>query len=567
MDIRWNIQKSDPILVKKLSEELGVNEIVAHLLVLRGINTYDEAKKFFRPQISDLHDPFLMKGMNEAVDRIQSALKNDEKILIYGDYDVDGTTSVAMMYDFLNRFTKNVGYYIPDRYEEGYGISFKGIDYAQHEEFSLIIALDCGIRAVKQVEYASNKDIDFIICDHHTPGLNIPRAISVLNPKQSDCKYPYKELSGCGVGFKLIQAICKRKKIDFNEIGEYLDLLAVSIGADIVEVTGENRVLAFYGMRVINQSPRAGLKALIERSGKAGKLSIRDVIFGIAPRINAAGRIEHGKKAVEILIEEDIEKAKILADAIETHNQERKELDQNITKEALLMIDEKKKSTVVYSSDWHKGVVGIVASRLIEKHYKPTIVLSENDQELTGSARSVKGFDLYEALLKCEHLLEKFGGHKYAAGLTIKKQNLDSFISEFEKVVSSSITEEQQIAEIEVDLEIDINEITPKLYRIIKQFAPFGPKNRIPNFVSRNVTDSGKGKRVGEEKSHLRLVLNTSTKPITSIGFRMGEELIKTENNQEFDICYSVDENTWSGRTSMQLRLKGIKQSVKVSPK
>ena len=559
MDVRWNIQKPNSILVKKLSEDLGVNEIVAHLLVLRGITTYDEAKKFFRPQISDLHDPFLLKGMNEAVDRIQLAIKKQEKILIYGDYDVDGTTSVSMMYSFLNRFTTKIGFYIPDRYEEGYGISFKGIDFAQHEEFSLIIALDCGIRAVKQVEYASNKDIDLIICDHHTPGLNIPRAISVINPKQSDCSYPYKELSGCGVGFKLIQAISKTQKIDFNEIGEYLDLLALSIGADIVELTGENRVFAFYGMRVINKSPRAGLRALIERSGKTGELSMSDVVFGIAPRINAAGRIEHGKRAVEILIEQDIEKARILADGIETYNKDRKELDQNITKEALLMINENKKSTVVYSSDWHKGVVGIVASRLIEKYYKPTIVLSEKNGELTGSARSVKGFDLYEALLKCEHLLEKFGGHKYAAGLTIKKQNLDPFITEFEKVVSSSITEEQQVAEIDVDLEIDINEITPKLYRIIKQFAPFGPKNRAPNFVSRNVTDSGKGKRVGEDKSHLRLVLNTSTKTITSIGFRMGEELSKTENKQEFDICYSVDENTWNGRTSIQLRLKGIK--------
>jgi len=565
MDVRWNIQRFDSTLVKKLSQELGVNEIIAQLLVIRGITTYEEAKKFFRPQISDLHDPFLLKGMYEAVERIELALKKGEKILIYGDYDVDGTTSVAMMYNFLNRFTTNIGYYIPDRYKEGYGISFKGIDYAQLENFSLIIALDCGIRAVKQVEYASNKDIDFIICDHHTPGVNVPRAISVLNPKQIDCKYPYKELSGCGVGFKLIQAICKTKNIDFSEIGEYLDLLAVSIGADIVEVTGENRVLAFYGMRVINQSPRAGLRALIEKSRKTGELSISDVVFGIAPRINAAGRIEHGKLAVEILIEQDFEKAKVLAEAIEVHNTERKELDQNITKEALLMIDSNKKSTVVYSPDWHKGVVGIVASRLIEKHYKPTIVLSEKDDELIGSARSVKGFDLYDALLKCEHLLEKFGGHKYAAGLTIKKKNLEAFIFEFEKVVSSSITEEQQISEIEVDLEIDIDDITPKLYRIIKQFSPFGPNNRTPNFVTRNVTDTGKGRRVGADKSHLRLELITSNEPIASIGYRMGEELIKTENNQEFDICYSIDKNYWNGRSSLQLRLKGIKPSIKIS--
>lgn len=559
MEVKWKIQKSDQNLVTQLSEELGVNKIVAHLLVLRGISTFDEAKKFFRPQISDLHDPFLLKGMGKAVERIELALKRGEKILVYGDYDVDGTTSVSMMYSYLNRFTDKIGYYIPDRYDEGYGISFKGIDHAQIEEYTLIIALDCGIRDVKQVEYASNKGIDFIICDHHTPGVNTPRAVSVLNPKQKDCNYPYKELSGCGVGFKLIQAISEKRNIDFNEIGEYLDLLALSIGADIVEMTGENKVLAFYGMRVINQSPRMGLKALIEKSGKSGDLSMSDVVFGIAPRINAAGRIEHGKRAVEILIEKDIEKAKELAEGIETHNNERKELDQRITKEALKMIDENKKSTVVYSSDWHKGVVGIVASRLIEKYYKPTIVLSEKDGELTGSARSVKGFDLYEALLKCEHLLEKFGGHKYAAGLTVKKQNLESFILEFEKVVSETITKEQLEAEIDVDLEIDIDDVTPKLYRIIKQFAPFGPKNRTPTFVSRNVTDSGKGKIVGEDKSHLRLVLNTSKNPITSIGFRMAEEFEKTNDSKEFDICYSVDENYWNGITSLQLRLKGIK--------
>ena len=391
MEVNWTIQKSDKEIVKKLSLDLGVNEIVAHLLVVRGITTYDMAKSFFRPQISDLHSPFLMKGMEDAIERIELAIKKGEKILIYGDYDVDGTTSVAMMYSFLSRFTDKIGYYIPDRYDEGYGISFKGIDYAQLEEYSLIIALDCGIRAVKQVEYASNKQIDFIICDHHTPGVNIPRAISILNPKQSDCEYPYKELSGCGVGFKLIQGLSEKRGIDFNEIGEYLDLLAVSIGADIVEMTGENRVLAFYGIRVINESPRVGLKALIEKSGKQTPLTITDVVFGIAPRINAAGRIEHGKRAVQLLIETNESKAKDFAEGIENHNTERKELDQNITNEALEMIDDSKKSTVVYSSDWHKGVVGIVASRLIENYYKPTIVLSEKDGELTGSAKNNSG--------------------------------------------------------------------------------------------------------------------------------------------------------------------------------
>ena len=559
METLWNIQNLDTKQVKQLAEELGVNEIVAHLLLLRGITNYEDAKKFFRPQISHLHNPFLMKGMQDAVDRIELALKKGEKILIYGDYDVDGTTSVSMMFCFLSRFTDKIGYYIPDRYDEGYGISFKGIDFAQTEEYSLIIALDCGIRAVKQIEYASVKEIDFIICDHHTPGVNIPRAISILNPKQEDCNYPFKELSGCGVGFKLIQAISEKRDIDFNEIGEYLDLLAVSIGADIVEMRDENRVLAFFGMKIINQSPRSGLKALIEKSGKTGVLSISDVVFGIAPRINAAGRIDHGKRAVQILVESNLDKARELSEGIENHNIERKELDQNITKEALEMIDENKKSTVVYSKSWHKGVVGIVASRLIEKHYKPTIVLSEKDGELTGSARSVKGFNLYDALLKCEHLLEKFGGHKYAAGLTVKKQNLDSFIKEFEKVVAATITKDQLVAEIEVDMQIELDEVNDKLYRIIKQFAPFGPMNRTPNFITKLVTDSGKGRKVGEDKTHLRLTLNNSNKDLVSIGFGMGEDFDKITENKPFDICYSIDENTWKGQTSLQLRLKGIK--------
>ncbi|MGY8987315.1 MAG: single-stranded-DNA-specific exonuclease RecJ [Flavobacteriales bacterium] len=560
MEKKWTLQKSDENLVENLSAELKVNKIVAHLLVLRGISTYDQAEKFFRPDIKDLHDPFLMKGMKDAVDRIELALKKGEKILVYGDYDVDGTTSVSMIYSFLSRFSEKMGYYIPDRYDEGYGISFKGIDYAQSHDYSLIIALDCGIRAVKQVEYASNKNIDFIICDHHTPGLNVPRAVSILNPKQLDCDYPYKELSGCGVGFKLIQAYSEKNNIDFTEIAEYLDLLVVSIGADIVEMTGENRIMAYYGLKLINSSPRTGIKALMIKSGKTGPFSISDVVFGIAPRINAAGRIEHGKRAVEILIEEDIEKVKILAEGIENYNLHRKELDKNITEEALDMIDQNKKSTVVFSADWHKGVVGIVASRLIESHYKPTIVLSEKDDELTGSARSVKGFDLYNALLQCEHLLEKFGGHKYAAGLTVKKSNLDTFIKEFEKVVSKSITSDQLEPEIEVDMEIDIKNVTPKLYRIIKQFAPFGPKNRTPNFVSKGVQDCGYGKKVGSDKSHLRLVLNTAEdQTITSIGFGMADCFEKTNENKKFDICYTIDENKWQGKTSLQIKLKDLK--------
>ena len=558
-NFKWNIKNTDEEVTEKLAKDLGVSKSIAHLLVLRGINNFNQAKKFFRPQIDDLHDPFLMKDMLKAVERIELAIKKEEKILIYGDYDVDGTTSVSLMYSYLSNFSKNIGYYIPDRYDEGYGISLKGIDYAQINEYSLIISLDCGIRAVKQVDYASVKDIDFIICDHHTPGVNLPRAVAILNPKQLDCKYPFKELSGCGVGFKLIQAFNQNRGLDFNEIGEYLDLVATSIGADIVDMNGENRVLAFYGMRVINHSPRPGLKALIDNYLSKNFLSMSDIIFGIAPRINAAWRIDHGKRAVEILIEKDYNLAVEFAKGIENYNIERKELDQNITNEALNLIDVNKKSTIVYSSNWHKGVVGIVASRLIEKHYKPTIVLTESDGILTGSARSVKGFNLYEALLKCEHLLEKFGGHKYAAGLTIKIENLDNFIIEFEKVVSRDITENQLKKVIDVDMEISINDITPKLFRIIKQFAPFGPKNRPPIFISKNIKDCGWGKKIGEDKSHLRLVIDKGDDKITAIGFRMSDKYEKTTNNKSFDICYFIEENQWNGKNELQLRLKDIK--------
>ena len=415
------IQKSDQKSVQKLAKDLGVNHIVAHLLVLRGIENFDDAKLFFRPELKHLHDPFLMKNMQDAVDRIEKAIANKEKVLVYGDYDVDGTTSVAMMYSFLKRFFADIEYYIPCRYEEGYGISLKGIDYAKKNNFSLIIALDCGIRAFDQVDYANEKEVDFIICDHHNPANKIPKAVAILNPKQSDCNYPYKELSGCGVGFKLIQAYSQKNNIDFSEISEYLDLLTVSIGADIVPMTGENRVFSYFGLKQINTHPRVGLKALMDIANKIKELSISDVVFGIAPRINAAGRIEHAKKAVEILVEQDLDRAKKLASFIEENNVTRRNLDQNITKEALEMIDENKKSTVVFSKNWHKGVVGIVASRVIESHYKPTIVLAEKDGILTGSARSVHDFDLYEAISKCAYLCENFGGHKYAAGLSIKK--------------------------------------------------------------------------------------------------------------------------------------------------
>ena len=558
MGKRWEIKKADSSLVKDLAKELNVSEIVAHLLVLRGITTFQDAKLFFRPEIEHLHNPFLMKNMQQAVARIEDAIAKNQKILVYGDYDVDGTTSVAMMYSFLKKFNQNIEYYIPCRYEEGYGISLKGIDYAKDNNFALIIALDCGIRAVNQVDYANEKNIDFIICDHHTPGEKTPNAIAVLNPKQSDCDYPFKELSGCGVGFKLIQAYCESNSIAFTEIVEFLDLLTVSIGADIVPMTGENRVLAFYGLKQINSQPRIGLKALMDAAAKTKELTISDVVFGIAPRINAAGRIDHAKKAVEILVETDYEKVKSFADGIEENNKTRRNLDQSITKEALEMINENKKSTVVFSENWHKGVVGIVASRLIENHYKPTIVLAEKEGILTGSARSVHDFDLYEAISKCSHLCEKFGGHKYAAGLSIKKENLQEFINAFEIAVSETITDDQLSPKIEIDMEIDINNVDDKLFRIIKQFSPFGPQNLSPFFVSRNVVDNGYGKQIGADKSHLRINAKTTSGSLAGIGFGMGEFFKSIKDYQEFDICYSINENEWNGRKSLQLMIRDL---------
>jgi single-stranded-DNA-specific exonuclease len=529
--------------------------------VLRGITTFEDAKLFFRPEISHLHDPFLMKDMQKAVDRIELAIAKKEKILVYGDYDVDGTTSVAMMYSFLKKQSVKIEYYIPCRYEEGYGVSLKGIDYAEENNFTLIIALDCGIRAVNQVDYANKKGVDFIICDHHNPGEKVPNAVAILNPKQSDCNYPYKELSGCGVGFKLIQAFSDKNDILFSEIIEYLDLLTVSIGADIVPMTGENRVFSFLGLQLINKSQRIGLKALMEVANKTKDVTITDVVFGVAPRINAAGRIEHAKKAVEILVETDSAKAKLFADKIEENNITRRGLDQSITKEALEMIDDTKKSTVVYSENWHKGVVGIVASRLIENYYKPTIVLAEKQGMLTGSARSVHDFDLYAAISKCAHLCEKFGGHKYAAGMSIKKENLAQFIEEFEKAVSETITEDQLRPKINIDKVIDIDAVDDKLYRIIKQFAPFGPQNLSPIFVSKGVVDNGYGKQVGEDKSHLRINAKKSSNSIAGIGFGMGNLFEIIKDNQAFDVCYSIDENEWNGRKSLQLRLRDLKSN------
>ena len=554
----WDIRKTNLKLVESLAKDLKVSKIIANLLVLRGIKTFNEAKLFFRPDISHLHDPFLMKNMQKAVNRIDNAIKKNQKILIYGDYDVDGTTSVAMVYSFLKRYNQNIEYYIPCRYNEGYGISIEGIDYAYTNNFSLIIALDCGITAVEQINYANRKSIDVIICDHHNPSKITPNAIAILNPKQIDCHYPYKDLSGCGVGFKLIHAYCIKNNISINHIMKYLDLVAVSIAADIVPVTGENRVMAYYGLKKINSNPCTGLKALINEFQKSDVYTMSDLVFKIAPRINAAGRIAHAKKAVEILIEEEYTNAKLFAAEIELNNNSRKDLDKRITKQALTMIDENKKSTVVYSKNWHKGVVGIVASRLIEFSYKPTIVLAESDGLLTGSARSVHDFDLYKAISKCSHLCEKFGGHKYAAGLSIKKENINKFIVAFETEVKNAIKKEQLTPRIKVDMEININDIDEKLFRIIKQFAPFGPLNMSPVFITKGVIDNGYGRQIGKDKSHLKVSLKTSKGLISGIAFGMGRFFQKITDSQPFDLCYSIKENEWNGRKSLQLMIADI---------
>ena len=562
MKKQWNIKpKANEQLVAELQESLGVAKIVAELLVQRGITTFETAKTFFRPDLSHLYDPFLMKDMDFAVTRLSTAIQQDENILVYGDYDVDGTTAVSLMYSFIKSIHEKVEYYIPDRYNEGYGVSFQGVDYAASNQFSLIIALDCGIKAVDKVDYASEKGIDFIICDHHRPGDSVPKAIAVLDPKQSDCLYPYKELSGCGVGFKLIQAYCQKSKIPFEKVIPYLDLLVVSIAADIVPITGENRVLAHYGLQQLNTNPRIGLKALMEVSDRDKSFTISDVIFGLAPRINAAGRIEHAETAIELLVQEDIELARAKAQALNQHNLKRRELDQIITEEALKMIVADAKSTVVFHPDWHKGVVGIVASRLIESHYRPTIVLTENNGKLAGSARSVKGFDVYDAIDACSEYVEQFGGHKYAAGLTLKKEKLEAFTAKFESVVSDTIQEDMLIPQVSIDAALSLADIDHKLYRILRQMAPFGPGNMSPIFMSKQVVDTGYGRKIGQEQTHLKLSVTDANRSqfLDCIGFGMADKFELIKDGQKFDIAYELEENEWNGNVNLQLRLKDIR--------
>ncbi|MGB0402904.1 MAG: single-stranded-DNA-specific exonuclease RecJ [Salibacteraceae bacterium] len=566
MEYQWQLTPTpNQEKVNHLIDVLKVEPRVASLLVKRGIETFDQAKQFFRPSISDFHDPFLMKDMDKAVTRIQEALESGEKILVYGDYDVDGTTSVALMVTYFKSIeAEGIDYYIPDRYKEGYGVSKAGVDYADETGASLIIALDCGIRAHENVDYANSKGIDFIICDHHIPHGTIPNAVAVLDHKRPDCEYPYKELSGCGIGFKLCQALSTSMGYPNSTWLELLDLVAISSACDIVPITEENRSLVHLGMELLNSNPRKGLEEFIENSGKKGKFTVTDVVFNLGPRINAAGRIEHGKKAVELLLSSDNTIAKQASDLLEERNKERRELDQSITQEALEMVSEwdnqNLKTTLVYSKDWHKGVVGIVASRLIENYYRPTIVLTESNGKAVGSARSVKGYDIHEALTQCSDVLEQFGGHAFAAGMTLDVNRVEEFKSRFEEVVSKTIDPELLIPIMEIDEELDFNQITPKFWRLIKQFAPFGPDNMKPVFVTRNVIDAGWSKPVGDG-THLKLDVKQKGKPgkVGGIAFGMGEHTARIKAKDPFDLVYTIEENEWKGNVSLQIMVKDIK--------
>lgn len=552
---------------KKLADELSINPLLSQLLVQRDILTFEDARSFFRPDLGNLHDPFLMADMDKAVNRLTKAMQNNEKILIYGDYDVDGTTSVALVYKFLNQFYTNVDFYIPDRYNEGYGISIQGINFAASHDFKLIIALDCGIKAIEKVEYAASLGVDFIICDHHTPDAELPPAVAVLDSKRDDCTYPYKHLSGCGVGFKLMQAFAIKNDIDFSKLTPLLDLVALSIASDIVPITGENRILAFYGLKQINSNPSIGLKGILEVCGLTDKeITISDIVFKIGPRINASGRMKLASEAVELLVSSDHAFAKEKSDTINEYNNDRKDLDKNITDEAIALIAADKryqdrKSIVVYKTDWHKGVIGIVASRLSEEHYKPSIVLTKSNGLASGSARSVPGFDIYKAIDSCRDLLENFGGHMYAAGLSMKEENVQAFTDRFEQYVSENILLEQTYPQIDIDAILEFKDITPKFFRVLKQFGPFGPGNMKPIFVSKKVIDYGTSRLVGKEQEHLKLELvdASSENVMNGIAFRMHEynDYLKALN--PLDICYTIEENSFNGNTNIQLMIRDIK--------
>ncbi|HTO36705.1 MAG TPA: single-stranded-DNA-specific exonuclease RecJ [Flavobacterium sp.] len=562
--MRWTLKPNpNPEKAKQLALQLNVNELIASLLLQRGIETFEEARQFFRPSLQDLHHPYLMKDMDKAVTRIEKAVANGEKILVFGDYDVDGTTAVSLMSSYLKSFYSNVATYIPDRYNEGYGISYQGIDFADDNGFSLIIALDCGIKSIEHIAYANEKNIDFIICDHHKPGYKIPDAVAVLNPKREDCHYPYDELCGCGVGFKLVQALAQNRDQTIDDLKPYLDLVATAIGADIVPITGENRILAKFGLEVINSNPRAGIKALIQNVKKK-TLTITDVVFIVAPRINAAGRIKHGNAAVALLTELDLEQAEIFASEIEQFNSDRKELDKQITVEALEQItennEEKNFTTVIYQENWHKGVIGIVASRLTETYYRPTIVFTKSGDKLAASARSVRDFDIHNALEACAEYLEQFGGHMYAAGMTIKEENYQNFKNTFEEVVAKTIHPDLLIPEISIDAEINLNDIDDKLIRILNQFEPFGPENMAPVFLTKNIKDTGYGKAIGQNEEHLKLfVKQNNSNGFGVIGFGLANKLELTKNQNPFEIVYCIDENEFNGNVNVQLRLKDLR--------
>lgn len=569
MEKNWVIksQGSDADVLA-LSRSLGISKVLANLLVQRGISSYNHARDFFRPKLEQLHDPFLMKDMDVAVQRILEAIDHQEGVLIYGDYDVDGTTAVALMYSFLKDHIEQLDYYIPDRYSEGYGVSTAGIDFASEKGCRMIIALDCGIKAVEKVDYARTKGIDFIICDHHNPGEHLPDAVAVLDPKREDCPYPFKELSGCGVGFKLTHALALKLNVPFDSITHLLDLAAVSIASDIVPMNGENRVMAYFGLKQLTESPRTGLQAIKDIAGFNNKpITIEEIVFKIGPRLNAAGRMESGRTAVELLVSEDKKQAMTISRNINTINSERRDVDTSITRQAVEMIQKDKELrdqqyTVLYNPQWHKGVIGIVASRLMEYYYRPTVILTKSNGLATGSARSVNGFDLYQAIEACSDLLENFGGHKYAAGLTLKVSNVKAFTERFGEYVRENIHPDQLVPVVEIDTELQLGEIDDKFVRILNQFRPFGPENTVPVFLTENVSDNGMGRRVGPEGEHLRLNLVQEENPykvFTAIAFQQGKQFDKIQEGMSFDICYSVEENEYRGRKSTQLNLKDLK--------
>ena len=573
-ECKWILKEpADQSKVDRLSAEVGIDKVLAELLVKRGVETFDQARAFFRPSLDDLHDPFLMKGMHEAVERLHQAITGKEKILVYGDYDVDGTTAVALVYSFIQRFTKNVGFYIPDRYDEGYGLSYKGIDHAAEGGFSLIITLDCGIKAIEKVEYAREKGIDVIICDHHLPEETLPAAVAVLDPKREDCNYPFDDLSGCGVGFKLVQGYSQQYGIPFETLSPLLDLLVVSIASDLVTMVGENRVLAHYGLKVLNEHPCEGLLAMINLSNlEPGHITIDDIVFKIGPRINAAGRMESGRLAVELLKATDTRSAMAIGEKINDNNNERKNIDREITQEAIEMVQNgeclsSENATIVYNPKWSKGVVGIVASRLVEAFYKPTVVLTKSNGFVTGSARSVAGFDLYEAIESCADLLENFGGHVYAAGLTLKEENLAEFARRMDAFVAGKITSEMLVPIVDVDARLDFSQITPKFFRILKQFQPFGPGNNNPLFVTENVYDAGSGRKVGAGGVHMKLDLIQESQPyhqIAAIAFNMAGSFDYIREGNPFDVCYAIVENYYRGSSTLQLRIRDIREREEI---